>query len=126
MIDPNRIRSMMESSLADSAEGDGVLIVKGTINNYAFNKQVLAHFRDDVVKMLDQLDDSFMDDAGGGMSLMNMVATKNGEHWGEQPTADALFAMANGLGLAHFSLPREMWHILPGSMPYVTVMRSEF
>ena len=100
--------------------------VEGTLQNFAFNRSALEGFRSEIISMLNQLPDSFMDDGGMGISLMQMVATKDDELWGEQYTADELFVLAKGLGLAKFTLPREMWQILPGAMPYITVSRSEF
>lgn len=94
---------------------------EGVMMRVAFHPERLESHREDVRSMLSQLSDDFMHDKGGGMSLMNMVANKDGELYGEQRDADALFMLGSALGLAKFTMPREMWRILPGSMPYITV-----
>lgn len=95
--------------------------VNGIMMNLAFHPERLESHREDVRSMLAQLDDAFMHDKGGGMSLLNMCVTKDGEQYGEHRDADALYMLANGLGLAKFTMPREMWSILPGAVPYITV-----
>jgi hypothetical protein len=32
---------------------------------------------------------------------------------------EALVALGVGLGMAQFQMPREMWSVLPGGVPYV-------
>lgn len=71
--------------------------------------------------MLSDLPITFMSDEGGGMSLLSACFTKDGVQWGEHVLVEGLFALAEGVGLAKPSLPREFWSILPGSMPYYTI-----
>lgn len=98
--------------------------VEGIICNYGFNAARLAEKRSDIASMLDCLSDDFKATGGGGMSFLNACMTKSGEHWGEHPTMGLLFALGIGAGLARYTMPREMWPILPGGVPYLTVLDS--
>lgn len=95
--------------------------VEGIICRYAFHPGRLEANRANVAGMLDQLDSAFKSDGGGGMSFLNACVDKDGNHWAEHPTMGMLFGLAIGLGLARYSLPREMWSVLPGGVPYITV-----
>jgi hypothetical protein len=135
MIDPKRVNELLIDCLFRNEElGDtpnimpeGGVKVEATMVTFGFHPDRLQAHRFEVVEMLKQLDDSFMQSKGGGMSLMNMVATKDGELWtGIQKTADELFALAKGMDLADFTLPRDMWVVLPGQMPYITIYDTKF
>jgi len=45
----------------------------------------------------------------------------HGNKWGEQIHVNELFCLGMGLGLVKCSLPREMWRVLPGGVPYFTI-----
>lgn len=97
------------------------VFVKGVINDFGFHKQRLEEKRADIASMLDQLDDSFKTDSGGGMTFLNACMTKSGVQWGEHPSMEMLFVLGIGLGLCNFPLPRELWSALYGGMPYVQI-----
>lgn len=99
----------------------GVIVVESCMQMVACVKERLEARRADVESMLSQLEDSFFETSGGGMSLMSMPFTKDGVQWGEQWQADLLYTLAAGLGLAWFTLPRDLWSRLPGGMPYITI-----
>lgn len=109
----------------DGFSADELLAARGIVNTYVFNPVRLTSHKTDIVDFLDQLEPSFHANSGGGMSLMNMVATKDGDLWGEQYHADLLACMAIALSLGKWVLPREMWGMLPGSMPYFVVHAKE-
>lgn len=100
---------------------DGAIVVDGIVSRYAFHPERLASERGNIARLLDGLDDSFKSNGGGGMSFLNACMTKDGEHWGEHPTMGMLFALGIGAGLCSYTLPREMWPVLPGGVPYITV-----
>ena len=96
-------------------KGEGVMV------SMAFHPERLESHREDVRSMLSQLPDDFMSDNGGGMSMLNMPFTKDGEQYGEQRDADALFILGNALGFTKFLMPRNMWSMFPDGMPYIAV-----
>ena len=75
-----------------------------------------------VFKDWKNLPHQFRKSAGGGWSFLNACNQEDGEQWtGLHQRMDQLFAMAIGLGLAKWCLPRAMWDVFPGGMPYVVV-----
>lgn len=103
----------------------GVTFVQGAMRKFAFVTARLEEKRADIMSMLEQLPDDFMAEKGGGTSLMNMPFTKDGIQWGEQYNADNLFVLGAGLGLCKFLMPRDVWSVLPGGMPYIVVDLTE-
>ena len=100
---------------------EGAVIVDGIISRYAFHPERLEKNRRNVASMLNDLESSFRTDGGGGMSFLSACMTRDGEHWGEHPTMGMLFALGMGLGMVSYTMPRDMWPILPGGVPYLTV-----
>lgn len=100
------------------------VLAEGIMTAFGFNKSRLESHRDDVASMLAELPDDFHEGKGGGMSFLNACMTRDGEHWGEQPTMDELFVLGMGLGLVSSLMPRPMWKILPGGMPYYVVKKT--
>lgn len=95
--------------------------VSGILGDFGFHPERLESHREDVRTMLADLSDDFHSDKGGGMSFLNACMTGDGDHWGEHPTMNELFCLGIGLGIARFLMPREMWSVFPGGMPYVSV-----
>lgn len=63
--------------------------------------------------------DAFMSDGGGGSSFLDLAFDREGVHWAEHPTLQQLVVLCVASGLAAYCLPREVWHVLPGGVPYV-------
>lgn len=64
------------------------------------------------------------DKAGGGWSFLAACETREGERWGEHWAMDELFCLGMAAGLVTCQLPREMWHVLPGGVPYYSISRE--
>lgn len=89
------------------------------------NKQIVEDNREKIVEWINELHPNFLNTGGGGWSSLNLCMDKNEEQWtGLQMVTFQLFALASVIGLADFLLPRDMWSVLPGGMPYV-VFRTE-
>jgi hypothetical protein len=72
--------------------------------------------------MLLELPDTFMKTKGGGWSFLNACMNKNGEQWTAfHPKVQELFCLGLALDICSYTLPREMWKVLPGGMPYLVV-----
>lgn len=98
----------------------GTIFVDGVINRFGLKGAVLEQHREDVKSMIEQLKPEFFPNTGGGYSFLGLPFTKDDKQWGEHINAEALYVLAAGLGMARFSLPREVWPILPGSVPYIS------
>ena len=122
MIDPQELENVFVSCLFEDGEPtDNAVIVDGIMSKFGFHPDRLEASRDQVRGWLEQLPDSFHRDSGGGMSFLNACVTKNDEHWGEHPSMDRLFCLGIGLGLVTNLMPREVWPMLPGGMPYFQI-----
>ncbi len=137
MINPERVVEIMRDCLYTDDEvaadditsvedlPEGTVVVEGILSTFGFEPARLESHRDEVTKMLQGLPTEFRDQAhggGGGWSFLNACQDANDEQWtGLHRTMDALFVLGIGLGLAEWLMPRDMWSVLPGGMPYVVV-----
>lgn len=113
-----------EDEIQQSPNGtpEDAVIVSGIVNNFGFNPARLESHRDDVRAILDMMPEEFhAGGEGGGHSFLRMCMTRNGEQWGVPRNMEVLIALGIGLGYVRYCLPREMWTILPGEMPYLTI-----
>jgi hypothetical protein len=94
---------------------------EGIMATFGFHPARLESHKQEVKEMLSQLPDPFMKSKGGGWTFLNACMTKNGTQWGEHNTMEQLFVLGIALKICSFALPRKMWDILPGGMPYIVV-----
>lgn len=94
---------------------------QGILRDFGFHPDRITSHKADVSDMLSQLPDSFMKSKGGGMSFLNACMTKEDVQWGEHMSMEQLFALGNALKLVVYPLPRDMWNVLPGGVPYITI-----
>lgn len=97
------------------------VIVPGIVNKWGFVPEKLEEHKAEIVEMLGQLPDEFMAKKGGGWSFLNGCMRKDGEQWGEQPSVDQLFSLGQGIGVVKCQVPRELWGMFPGGVPYYQV-----
>ena len=99
---------------------EGAVLVEGTLRKFGFHPGRLAKNAEKIIGLVREIvDDKFMRSEGGGYTFLNLPVDRNGEQWGEQPTAESLYCLAAALGLAGFCMPREFWSSLPGGVPYI-------
>lgn len=93
---------------------------EGITKKIGFHPERLEAARDKVKAMLDELADDFKASGGGGMSFLNMCMDRNDNQWtGFHAIQEELCLMGIALGLVEWQLPREMWAVLPGGVPYL-------
>lgn len=96
--------------------------VEGVNLKLHLKQDKVEQHKKDIEDMLSCLPDNFLKSKGGGWTFLNMCNDKNGEQWTSlHHTVDVLVCLGIASGLVSFLLPREMWGIFPGGMPYVTV-----
>lgn len=94
--------------------------VEGIVSHVEFHPERLESHRNDVLEMLGELDQTFLVNVGGGWSFLQLCNKANGEQWtGMHSTMDELCMLAIGLGIGQWLLPRDIWSMLPGGMPYI-------
>jgi hypothetical protein len=100
--------------------GDAV-IVQGITRTFGFHPSRLNAAKPTIAHLLTELPDSFQENSGAGWSFLNGCLTKDEHQWGEQRDVEELFCAAIAAGLARWVMPREMWDVLPGGMPYFVI-----
>jgi len=101
------------------------IVVDGIMRAFGFHPARLEAARPQVKAWIKEMDPAFLTSGGGGMSFLNLCMLADGTHWAEHPTCEAFVVLAFGLKLGSFPMPREMWKVLPGQMPYVTLVDAE-
>lgn len=92
--------------------------VEGITNMFGLHPQRLEEKRELVTALLAELPAEFKK----GYTFLNLCTTKDGELWtGEHRVCEQLVVMAIGLNLMSYCMPREMWSILPGGVPYLMI-----
>lgn len=101
---------------------EGAILVEGITQKFGFHPGRLREHGPEIAAMLLELPDTFMKTKGGGWSFLNACMNKNGEQWTAfHPKVQELFCLGLALDICSYTLPREMWKVLPGGMPYLVV-----
>lgn len=111
------------ASKKDMGNQENMIMITGVLPNMhiGFNKKALQEHDDDITSLLDHLPSEFKKSGGGGWSFVNACVDKDGNQWGEQSTVNQLLMLGLATGKARYTLPREMWSMLPGGVPYFVV-----
>lgn len=100
----------------DTQPFDGVM----HIHNYDMNK--VNEHKDQIKSMLWQLPDTFFKSKGGGWSFLNMCVRRDDYQWtGLHADVERLMTLGMAAGYVSYLLPKNLWHILPGDMPYIVI-----
>ena len=98
-------------------------IAEGITSGFGFNKERLESHKEDISTMLSQLPKEFQSNDGGGMSFLNACNNAKGEQWtGLHFVMEQLFSLGQACGKVKCLMPRDMWSVLPGGMPYYSVI----
>lgn len=113
------VRTAFQECLFEEGENTTDRIeVEGITRRFGFHPQRLEEHRELLVDLLEQLPTVFRQ----GYTFLNICMTKDGTQWtGEQSICELLVCMSIGLKLMEYCMPRELWFILPGGVPYVIV-----
>jgi len=129
MIDTKRLDEIFcDCLLTEKENGENgdplvkVVKVEAIVNNFVFHSERVKKYTDEIVSFLDELPDKFKSSIGGGWSFVNACMDKHGNQWGEHRNMEQLFALGIAIGKAKFMIPRRMWSIFPGGVPYVAYM----
>jgi hypothetical protein len=130
-IDPEAVEKVfLDCLFRDDEVVNGVpttepVVVEGITSMFGFHPERLQSHRDEVAGWLLLLPVEFQSTAqggGGGWSFLNACDDVNGNQWtGLHQRMEQLFTLGIALGLAKWQLPRKVWSVLPGGMPYVVV-----
>jgi len=99
---------------------EGAILVEGLVNKFGLHPGRVEAHKEEVRGFLDQMPQVFHAEGGGGMSFLSLCNTADGRQWGEHRNMEELVVLGIACNLASYCLPRDMWAMLPGGVPYVT------
>lgn len=102
----------------DEVKKQGIC-VDGIVHMFYFHPKRIEESKDQIKWLLNEMPAVFHKGSGGGMSFLNLCMDKHDVHWAEHPTMGCLISLGIAAGYARYCLPRDMWEVLPGGMPYV-------
>lgn len=102
----------------DTSKG---VVVEGIKHNFSFHPERLENHKAEIGAMLRELPSEFSATGGGGWSFIQACVTKDGKQWGEHPNIEELLVLGIATKQAKICLPRTLWSVLPGGMPYFSV-----
>jgi hypothetical protein len=123
VLDPDQVNTIFMDCLFREGEDTSKHIkAEGVVRNVGFHSERLESHKAEITAMLDELPDEFKESGGGGMSFLNAYNDKHGNQWtGLHQRMEQLFQLGIGVGKVKCLMPREMWSVLPGGMPYYVV-----
>lgn len=117
LYEPEEIKDFKEGEVPE-----GVVLVEGIQGKFGFHPGRLEEQRSKVNEWLRALPHQFRRNVGGGWSFLEACNQENGIQWtGLHQRMEQLFSLGLGLKLVELQMPREMWRILPGGMPYYVI-----
>lgn len=105
----------------------GDIEVDMIVGKVKFDSAKVEENSDAIAALLLDLPDQFMESGGGGWSFLNACMDRDDNQWtGLHLTMGKLFALGQAAGMVTCQMPREMWDLLPGGMPYYVVNDKSF
>lgn len=98
------------------------VMVEGVRGVFGFHPKRLEVHKESITELLMQLPEQFQKDKGGGWTFLNACMTKDDCQWGEQKNVEQLLVLGLATNKVAYSMPRDMWHVLPGGMPYFFIL----
>lgn len=115
-----------DEEIVDGKPPKGAVLVDGITRKFGFHPERLDLHKDAIREVLADMPDEFHHKNGGGQTFLNMCCDRHGVHWGEHPIMDDLVALGLATNMVKFPLPREMWGVLPGGVPYISINLEGF
>jgi len=117
-----RVEAIFMDCLSSGEVTDEYMVVHGITTNVGFHTGRLESHRVEIEAMLAELPDEFHASGGGGYSFLHACNDKHGNQWtSSQQQMEQLFQLGEGIGKVKCLLPRSMWPVLPGGVPYFVI-----
>lgn len=98
------------------------ILAEGVVTNVGFHPARVESHKEEIVSLLAELPIEFQEATGGGYSFLAACNDKHGEQWtGMQLVMEQLFLLGMAIKRVKCLMPREMWLMLPGGVPYYVV-----
>ncbi len=124
VLNAERVNAIfMDCLFRDGEDTSKHVKAEGIVRNVGFHPERLESHRAEVEAMLNELPEQFHKKSGGGWSFLNACNDKHGNQWtGLHQRMEQLFQLGIGIGTVQCQMPREMWPVLPGGMPYYVII----
>ncbi len=120
---------LVKCLFTDDEDTSNPVIARGIVQTYGFHPGRLEEEKQGIIEMLSQLPDQFMMDVpggGGGWSFLQACQNKDGNQWADlHATMEKLVVLGIAVRRVKFLMPREMWAMFPGGMPYFAVFNTD-
>jgi hypothetical protein len=117
----NVSETFMNCLFKEGENTENHIVAEGVMTKVGFHPERLKEATPQIEAMVNELPDEFKPTGGGGMSFLNACMDNKGNHWAEHSTIDQLVCLGIASGKLKYLMPREMWSVLPGGMPYLVV-----
>jgi hypothetical protein len=97
------------------------ILVEGIVHRLGFHPQRIELNKGKIKEFLNEMPKEFHKNGGGGWSFLNMYMDKHGVQWGEHRNIEQLVVLGIAAKMVKYCMPRDMWGILPGGMPYIAI-----
>lgn len=126
-INPDKVNVIFIDCLSRKGEDASCTVtVEGIRSTVGFHPERLKRWEETIITLLEELPDDFRQSRGGGMSFLNACNDRHGNQWtGFHLRMEQLFQLGIAIGRVKCLLPREMWRVLPGGMPYYYITDSK-
>lgn len=100
------------------------IVAEGIVSKFGFHENRLISHASEISRLLLQLPEEFQEETGGGWSFLNSCDNTNRKRWTDfHQDMEQLMVLGIAIGKVKYQMPREMWKILPGGMPYFVVVK---
>jgi len=122
-----RVDELYTTCLSQSEENTAVTI-KGIILSATFSVANLNAVKEDIVELIMQLPEgAFKGSKDNGLSFLTLCHDKDEEQWTSfHACVERLMMLAMCIQRCVFLMPRNMWKVLPGGLPYLLFNTEDF
>ena len=130
MITAEKVSEIFEDCLFENEEvieGKPIIApveVEGIISRFGFHPDRIKKHTEEIIELLNELPDTFKEKSGGGWSFLQACNDNKGRQWGEHNNMEQLVSLGIAIGKVKYCMPKEMWSILPGGMPYFVILEE--
>lgn len=122
-LNPLAVYAVVHYCMLDDVEPeDGAISVDGLTGQWWFHAQRINEKSEQIAELLRELPTPFHAGSGGGWSFTKASNDRHGNEWtSRNQDMESLFALGIAAGLAKWLDDRDVWHAMPGGVPYVIV-----
>ncbi len=124
VLTPHHVEAVFKACLfKDGEDTSDHIVAEGIVHTVGFHPGRIEERRQEIHDMLAELPDEFKTSGGGGYSFLNACLDRHGNQWtgGLHQAQEQLVQLGIAIGEVEYCLPRDMWSVLPGGVPYFMV-----